>query len=278
MKKYLWIFLGTFLLAIGLYFFLIQQDIAAGGVSGLSLVLATIFPKISVGVTNLSLNILVLILGIVVLGFDFAKRSLFASLSLSGCLIIFEKIFPNVILTHDKIINLVFGAIIMSLGLSIIFYQGGSTGGTDLIASILKKLTNLPMHVSLFIADITVVSLSVLVFGIELALYAALTIIIQSIGIDYFIQGFGRKIAIYIISDKYEEINQMLLKKYDKGVTLLQAEGGFSLKEKKVIMTVTAVRNYPIMEEEILKIDENAFIFNYQVSEVLGRGFTIDKN
>lgn len=233
MKKYIWIFFGSFLISAGLYFFLIQHDIAAGGVSGFSVVLSNIFPVLSVGVTNAVLNVLIMSLGVIILGFDFAKKSIFASLILSLFIIIFERVFPNVILTNDKIINIIFGAITMSLGLAIVFYNGSSTGGTDLIASVLNKLTGIPIHISMFLADFVVVISSMIVFGVELGLYAVLTIMIQSIGIDYFIQGFGRKIAILVISDKYEEINKLIISKHKKGVTLLKAEGGYSYDDKK---------------------------------------------
>ena len=277
MKKYIWIFFGSFLISAGLYFFLIQHDIAAGGVSGFSVVLSNIFPVLSVGVTNAVLNVLIMSLGVIILGFDFAKKSIFASLVLSAFIIIFERIFPNVILTNDKIINIIFGAITMSLGLAIVFYTGSSTGGTDLIASVLNKLTGIPIHISMFLADFVVVISSMIVFGVELGLYAVLTIMIQSIGIDYFIQGFGRKIAILVISDKYEEINKLIISKHKKGVTLLKAEGGYSYDEKKVVMTVTPFRMYPKIREEIINVDKKAFIFTYQVSEVLGEGFTFDQ-
>ena len=277
MKKYIWIFFGSFLISAGLYFFLIQHDIAAGGVSGFSVVLSNIFPVLSVGVTNAVLNVLIMSLGVIILGFDFAKKSIFASLILSAFIIILERIFPNVILTNDKIINIIFGAITMSLGLAIVFYNGSSTGGTDLIASVLNKLTGIPIHISMFLADFVVVISSMIVFGVELGLYAVLTIMIQSIGIDYFIQGFGRKIAILVISDKYEEINKLIISKHKKGVTLLKAEGGYSYDDKKVIMTVTPFRMYPKIREEIINVDKKAFIFTYQVSEVLGEGFTFDQ-
>lgn len=277
MKKYIWIFFGSFLISAGLYFFLIQHDIAAGGVSGFSVVLSNIFPVLSVGVTNAVLNVLIMSLGVIILGFDFAKKSIFASLVLSAFIIIFERIFPNVILTNDKIINIIFGAITMSLGLAIVFYNGSSTGGTDLIASVLNKLTGIPIHISMFLADFVVVISSMIVFGVELGLYAVLTIMIQSIGIDYFIQGFGRKIAILVISDKYEEINKLIISKHKKGVTLLKAEGGYSYDDKKVVMTVTPFRMYPKIREEIINVDKKAFIFTYQVSEVLGEGFTFDQ-
>lgn len=277
MKKYIWIFFGSFLISAGLYFFLIQHDIAAGGVSGFSVVLSNIFPVLSVGVTNAVLNVLIMSLGVIILGFDFAKKSIFASLVLSAFIIIFERIFPNVILTNDKIINIIFGAITMSLGLAIVFYNGSSTGGTDLIASVLNKLTGIPIHISMFLADFVVVISSMIVFGVELGLYAVLTIMIQSIGIDYFIQGFGRKIAILVISDKYEEINKLIISKHKKGATLLKAEGGYSYDDKKVVMTVTPFRMYPKIREEIINVDKKAFIFTYQVSEVLGEGFTFDQ-
>ena len=277
MKKYIWIFFGSFLISAGLYFFLIQHDIAAGGVSGFSVVLSNIFPVLSVGVANAVLNVLIMSLGVVILGFDFAKKSIFASLILSLFIIIFERVFPNVILTNDKIINIIFGAITMSLGLAIVFYNGSSTGGTDLIASVLNKLTGIPIHISMFLADFVVVISSMIVFGVELGLYAVLTIMIQSIGIDYFIQGFGRKIAILVISDKYEEINKLIISKHKKGVTLLKAEGGYSYDDKKVVMTVTPFRMYPKIREEIINVDKKAFIFTYQVSEVLGEGFTFDQ-
>ena len=277
MKKYIWIFFGSFLISAGLYFFLIQHDIAAGGVSGFSVVLSNIFPVLSVGVTNAVLNVLIMSLGVIILGFDFAKKSICASLVLSAFIIIFERIFPDVILTNDKIINIIFGAITMSLGLAIVFYNGSSTGGTDLIASVLNKLTGIPIHISMFLADFVVVISSMIVFGVELGLYAVLTIMIQSIGIDYFIQGFGRKIAILVISDKYEEINKLIISKHKKGVTLLKAEGGYSYDDKKVVMTVTPFRMYPKIREEIINVDKKAFIFTYQVSEVLGEGFTFDQ-
>lgn len=277
MKKYIWIFFGSFLISAGLYFFLIQHDIAAGGVSGFSVVLSNIFPALSVGVTNAVLNVLIMSLGVIILGYDFAKKSIFASLILSLFIIIFERVFPNVILANDKIINIIFGAITMSLGLAIVFYNGSSTGGTDLIASVLNKLTGIPIHISMFLADFVVVISSMIVFGVELGLYAVLTIMIQSIGIDYFIQGFGRKIAILVISDKYEEINKLIISKHKKGVTLLKAEGGYSYDDKKVVMTVTPFRMYPKIREEIINVDKKAFIFTYQVSEVLGEGFTFDQ-
>ena len=277
MKKYLWILFGSFLIAGGLYFFLLSQDIAAGGISGFALVVSKGLPFINLGMVNLLLNVIVLIAGMVFIGFDFAKKSLISSLAVSAYILVFEKIVPNVSLGNDKIINIIFGSIIVSLGLAIVFNHEASSGGTDLIAAIFNKYFNVPLHVCLFFADFVVVVSSAFIIGIDLAMYATLAIMIQSIGFDYFMQGFGRKISIMVISDKYREINEMLVNKHEKGVTLIEAEGGYSHNEKKVVMTITSVRTFPAIKDDILQIDDRAFVFTYTISEVLGEGFTFNQ-
>lgn len=277
MKKYLWILFGSFLIAGGLYFFLLSQNIAAGGLSGFALVISKAFPFINLGIVNLVLNVLVLLAGMIFIGYDFAKKSLISSLAVSAYILVFERIIPNVTLGDDKIINILFGSVIVSFGLAIVFNHEASSGGTDLIAAIFNKYFNVPLHICLFFADFTVVVLSIFIFGIELAMYATLAIMIQSMGFDYFMQGFGRKISIMVISDKYKEINEMLIKKHAKGVTLLEAEGGFSHNDKKVVMTVTSIRTFPAIKDDILQIDDRAFVFTYTISEVLGEGFTYNQ-
>lgn len=275
MKKSIYTLFGSVILGAGLYFFLLVHDIAAGGISGLSLVLSKA-TGVNIGYLNLGLNTLVLILGAIFISTDFAKKSIISAIAVSGTIIILETLFPNLYLTNDIIVNVAFGALTVSLGLGLIFYNGGSSGGTDVIASIINKYANIPIHISLFVTDLIVIILSAMVIGIEPALYAVLTIIIQSVGIDYVIQGLGRKIAIVAISDNYEQINEILTKKYKRGVTLLLAEGGYSGREKKLVMTIANVKLYPVIREEILRIDDKAFIFSYTISEVLGEGFTIN--
>lgn len=277
MKKYLWILFGSFLIAGGLYFFLLSQNIAAGGLSGFALVISKAFPFMNLGIVNLVLNVLVLLAGMIFIGYDFAKKSLISSLAVSAYILVFERIIPNVTLGDDKIINILFGSVIVSFGLAIVFNHEASSGGTDLIAAIFNKYFNVPLHICLFFADFTVVVLSIFIFGIELAMYATLAIMIQSMGFDYFMQGFGRKISIMVISDKYKEINEMLINKHAKGVTLLEAEGGFSHNDKKVVMTVTSIRTFPAIKDDILQIDDRAFVFTYTISEVLGEGFTYNQ-
>lgn len=276
MKKNFMIFIGSIILACGLYFFLLQHDIAAGGVSGMSLIVNRIF-GFNLGTVNLVINIIIMILGYIFISPKFVYRSILSAATLSLTFIVLERLFPDVIFTNDRIINIIFGPLLVSIGLGLIFYFGGSSGGTDVIASILHKYTNTPIAISLFLTDFFVIILSAIFLGIEKTLYAILAIIIQTISLDYFIQGLGRKIALMVISDKNEEINHMLTHKYKRGVTLLKAEGGYTGRDKKLILTISTVRRYPILRDEILKVDDRAFIFTYTISEVLGEGFTISQ-
>ena len=261
-------------MATGLYFFLLQHNISAGGLSGLSLVMSQLIP-VPLGIINLILNVIVLTLGAVFISKKFAQKSILAAVTLSVTIIILENLFPDVILTNDMILNVIFGPLIIAVGLGLIFYNGGSSGGSDVIATVINKYKDIPMHISLFCTDFTIIILSMFVLGVEPSLYAVLAIIIQSICLDYVSQGLGRKIAVFIISDKYTEINDLLTKKYHRGVTLLHAEGGYTGREKKLVLTISNVRRFPVIREEILRMDDKAFIFSYTISEVFGEGFTM---
>ena len=188
----------------------------------------------------------------------------------------FEKKFPNTILTNDIIVNIFFGAGIVSYALSCIFFNDASSGGTYIIAAILNKYFNITLAKSLFAIDFLVVMFAIKEFGVEIALYAILSVIIQSFGLNYFIQGLGRKIAITVISDYSGEINEMILGKYKRGVSLYKAEGGYSHKQRNIILTVVPFRKYISIRDDILKIDKNAFVFTHTISEVLGEGFTYE--
>src|SRR5699024_10983100 len=145
-----------------------------------------------------------------------------------------------------------------SVALAIVFFNDGSTGGTDILVAILNKYTGLSLSVSLFITDFVIVAMATSLFGIQKGLYSFFVVIAQSIIFDYTIQGLGRKIAIYIISDNNDKINEMILSKYNRGVTVFKAEGGFSRNDKDVILTVIPFRMYLSMKSEILKVDKKA--------------------
>lgn len=275
-KKDINIILGSILLSVGLYFFMLQNDVAPGGVSGLSLVFATWFPILTLGQWSLVLNLVLLISGFALVSFEFGKNSALSSIVVSLSLMFLEKFFPNVNLSNDMMLNSVLGSILVSVALAIVFFNDGSTGGSDILVAILNKYTGISLSISLFIIDMTIVLLVTSLFGIQKGLYSFLIVIAQSLIFDYAIQGLGRKIAIYIISDKNDEINEMILSQFNRGVTVLKAEGGYSKNDKKVILTVVPFRKYLAIKSEILKVDNKAFMFTHAISEVTGEGYTFD--
>ena len=270
--------LGSILLSIGSFFFLINNDIAAGGVTGISMVFSSVLPIFTTGEWSLILNILLFILAFILVGKKFGIRSIYSPGIVSIVIIILEKIYPNGIrLTNDMILNVVMGSVIQSIGMGLVFYYEGSTGGTDILAVILNKYTHIAIGKSLLIIDVLVIVLAGFEFGIEKALYATFTVIITTQGIDYLIQGLGRKVAMFIISDKIEEIRDTILSDYDRGVTLFDAEGGYSKENKKIIFTILTNRQYIDIRKEIEKIDKKAFMFTHPISEIYGEGFTFEK-
>ena len=275
-KKTFNIVFNSILLAFGLYFFLLQQKIAPGGVTGISLIMANWLDFFTIGQWSLFFNIILFIMAFFLMGKKKKKKTVLSALIISLTIMFFEKKFPNTILNNDIIVNIFFGAGIVSYALSCIFFNDASSGGTDIIAAILNKYFNITLAKSLFAIDFLVVMFAIKEFGVEIALYAILSVIIQSFGLNYFIQGLGRKIAITVISDYSSEINEMILGKYKRGVSLYKAEGGYSHKQRNIILTVVPFRKYISIRDDILKIDKNAFVFTHTISEVLGEGFTYE--
>lgn len=275
-KKITIISLGIFIMAVGLYFFLIPADLATGGVTGLAMVLNYNFPNINIGTIMTISNLILFILGFLVIGKDFGGYTIYASFLLSGMIYIFELIFPmNGPLVEDLMLNLIYGILIQGVGMGIIFSQNASTGGTDIVAKIINKFTHIDIGKALLIADFIIFLLASYTFGLELGLYALLGIIINAFVIDNFIENINSRISIVIISDHSDAINKFILDDISRGTTLYDGGGGYSKSKKTIISTVVNKKEYIIIREFIKEIDPYAFITVGKVNEVFGDGFKI---
>ncbi|MGL4344397.1 MAG: YitT family protein [Cellulosilyticaceae bacterium] len=276
-KSYASILLGSLSVAIGLYFFWAPSQLAAGGVSGLAIVTKQLLPFVPIGVIILCLDVVMFTIGFLVLGKSFGIKSIISSLSISLYMMVLEWIWPVITpLSHDNLVVLIFGALLIALGQSIIFSQGGSSGGTDIVAKIINKFTHINIGVSLMMADLVVVVLAVTVFGIEKGLYAALGVMITSTMIDYLISGFNvEKYMMIIPSDAQHvaPIKQFILDVLERGATLYEAEGAYSGERKMVITTVVGQREFVQIKMFVLEQDENAFVTVQNLHEVCGEGF-----
>ena len=276
-KIYASILVGALFIATGLYFFWAPSDLAAGGVSGLSIVLKSMLPTIPIGIIMFALDMMMFMIGFIFLGKSFGTRSLICSITVSAIMTGMEWIWPDwQPISEDLLILLIFGAFFIALGQAIVFNVEASSGGTDIIAKIMTKYLPLNIGTALMIADMVVVLLATSLFGLEKGLYAAFGVIIVTYLIDYIIAGLNvQKYVIIIPSSiqKAQSINEYILGQLERGTTLYRAEGGYSGKEKMVITTVMERKEFVELKKKIMEVDKQAFMTIQNMHEIVGEGF-----
>jgi uncharacterized membrane-anchored protein YitT (DUF2179 family) len=273
-KEYILITIGLVFVAAGIEYFLVPNDLAAGGVSGLAIVINYYFPSISVGTFMLAANIILFIVAFILIGPSFGAKTIYASLGLSGIIWVMEKFFPiSKPLTNNLLLELIYGILISGVGMGIVFNQNASTGGTDIIAKILNKFFHINIGKALLISDLVVTLGALITFGAEKGMYALLGVILNGAVIDEVIQGINTVKEVKIISSKNEEIKKFILDELGRGVTIYYARGGFTNEEKDMLVVLLSRREFIILREFIKDIDERAFITVSNVHEVFGEGF-----
>ena len=267
--------LGSATVALAVAMFTVPNDIAPGGVSGLATALAYVSP-VSVGVWTLLLNVPLLLTAWRLLGPRALAMTLLATVLLSVFIDLFAALLPGY--TNNVLLAAVAGGVLSGLGVGVLFLRGISTGGTDLAALLLKNpFPNLPNGIMLLVVDATVVAIAVLVFrDIEVALNSAITIYISSKVIDALAQGVDYAKVIYVVSERGEEISRVLNECTDRGTTLLNAQGGYTGKDKQLVVTVTRRNVLAQTLRLIRQTDPRAFVFVTDSTEVHGEGFKID--
>lgn len=274
-RSFLLINFGLLITALGLYFFLIPANLAAGGVGGLGVIINRLLPQIPVGVIMFIFNIILFILAFLLVGREFGGLTVYNSLLLSVLIYILELLIPlKGPQVGDLLVNLIYGMLTTSMGMAIVFNQNASTGGTDIIAAIISKFTGLNIGRSLLIADSLIALAAILVLGVEIGLYSLLGILVNTTLIDKIISGFNTKYQVAIVSQKEDLITDFITREMDRGVTLLHGTGGYSKEAKRVIYTVVPRNEYTIIRNKIMEIDPQAFIWVKIVSEVHGEGYT----
>lgn len=263
--------LGSATVALALAVFTIPNDIAPGGVTGLATALAHITP-IRVSVWSLVLNVPLLICAWRILGLRSVVMTLTSTVLLS-VFIELASFLPQY--TNNVLLSAVFGGAVTGIGVGILFLRGISTGGTDLLALILKKpFPNIPNGTVLMVIDAAVVLIAVIIFkDIEIALYSTIAILVSSKVIDALAEGIDYAKVIYTITAKGDEVSKMLNTNTERGTTIVPAMGGYTGDQKQMIVTVTR-RNVLAQTLKLIKLaDPDAFIFVMDSTEVHGEGF-----
>lgn len=273
LREYILILIGVFLVAISLEYFFIPNNIAAGGLTGLAIVINHYIPSISTGPLVFIMDLFLFVIGFIFLGKNFGVKTIVSSFSLAGMMTIIETYFNPKAITNDLMLAAIFGTFITAIGMAIVFNANASTGGTDTIAKILNKFFNIDIGKSLLAVDFIVTLLGAVTFGINIGLYGLLSVIINGIAIDKVIEGFQVCKEVTVISTKSDEIGKFIMDELERGCTFLKGVGGFSGKDTYILYAVLGRNEFIKLKQYISKIDPKAFITVGEVHEVMGEGF-----
>ncbi|MDZ5713409.1 YitT family protein [Jeotgalibacillus haloalkalitolerans] len=266
--------LGAFFVAVNVHFFLSPNNLATGGVSGMSIVLNSLFPGISIGLFMIFVNIVLFILGVIFLGFQFGAKTIYTSFALSGYVWLLELVAPvTAPLSDDILIQLIIGQCIAAIGMGIVFHQRASTGGTDIIAMILNKYIKVEIGRAVLFSDLAVALSSSLLFGAQAGMYAFFGVILNGLMIDYTLQQFNANKEVVIISQKSALIRAFIVGELGRGATIHTAKGAFNYEQKEVITTILGRKDLSRLKNYIGKQDEKAFITVHNMNEILGQNF-----
>ncbi len=274
-RTYFIITLGTILIAVGVYFFEFANNFSTGGASGISIVLARIWGVITPAKILTVINIILLALGFLVFGRKFAAKTIYSTLLLSFLLNLFEVIFPlNKPFTDQKMLELFFDMILVSLGSALIFNEEASSGGTDILAMILKKFTDLDIGKALLVVDFFVVLAALSVFGVETGMFSIFAILIRTLVVDNAIESLNTSKFFLVITDKDAEILEYITNTLKRGATFSEHfQGAYTGKNKTMILVVVDRRQAVRLKHKIRDVDPKAFTVISTSSDIIGDGF-----
>ncbi|MDF2588146.1 MAG: hypothetical protein K0S41_1987 [Anaerocolumna sp.] len=274
-KEYLLITLGVELVVFGVYFFKFPNHFSIGGVTGLAIILNNIFGKaISSGTIVLIINLALLVVGYFFVDKSFGIKTVYGSILMSLSLQLLEFLIPlDKPFTNEPVLELAFAVALPAVGAAMLFNIGASTGGTDIIAMILKKYSNLDIGRSLFITDLLLTLSAFFVFGIQTGLLSLLGLFLKSAAVDTVIENINLHKYLTIICDHPKPICEYILKTLHRSATVYDAKGAFTDNGRKVILTVMN-RSQAVQLRKFIKISEpEAFVLITNTSEIVGRGF-----
>ena len=263
--------LGTIIMAIGVDLFLLPNQLSTGGFSGIGTVLYYIF-GLSVGTTMLVLNIPLFIIAYFKVGKKFFVNAIIGTLLFSYFLNVFEKITP---LTTDRFLAFLYGSVIVGIGTAVVLNAQGSTGGTELLANVIKAYKpKLKTGTLIVIIDTVIIIANTIFFkDLEVALYSTLAIYVLGKILDIFFEGINFSKMLLIISPKWEEISSRINNEIRRGVTSLYGEGMYKREERKILLCVMSRNEVREARTIIEEVDKNAFIIITNAREVYGEGF-----
>ncbi|ADH99614.1 YitT family protein [Salisediminibacterium selenitireducens] len=276
-RNLFWITLGTALIAFGLVYFNIENNLADGGFTGITLILYFSL-QFDPAYSNLLLNIPLFIIGYKILGKVAFSYTVFGTLSLSLFLWIFQRYkFLDLPLHDDLMLAALFSGISVGTGLGLVFRSGGTTGGVDIIAKLGFKYMGWSIGRTMFIFDAAVITSSLFYLNYRQAMYTLVAVFIAAKVIDFIQQGAYSGKAAIIVSDQSHKIAKAIMTEMDRGATILNGQGTFTGENKDVLYCVVAHNEMIKLKNVITKVDPHAFVSMTDAQDVMGEGFTLDE-
>lgn len=273
LKNFSLLTISTLIMAVGIYFFKFANNFTFGGITGIAVLVAKFFP-ISASDFSFVVNILLLIIGWIVLGKNFAEKTAYSTILLSISLSLLERIYPmSHPLTNEPLLELIFAILLPALGSAILFNIGASSGGTDVIAMILKKYTSVDIGKGLMISDLIFTLAGFLVFNVKTGLYSLFGLIMRSALIDNFIESFNRSKYFHVVTSNATCICDFIQNDLQRGATIVNATGAFTGDDKYIILTVLSPSQAVKLRNFIKEHDPKAFLLVSNISEIIGKGF-----
>lgn len=272
-QEYIICILGAAIVGMGIYFFKIPNNFSTGGVTGISVVLSGVFKLQSASIIASVLNMLMLVIGFLVLGKECGLKIVIGSVSLSATLLLLEFFVPmSKPLTDEPFLELIFAVLLPGVGSAIMFNINASTGGTDIVAMILKKYTSINIGHALFFSDL-LITLGAFLFGVKIGLFSLLGLLSKTMIVDTVIESINTVKCFSIITVNPDPISEYITSKLNRSTTVIDAVGGYSHEDKKVVVTVMNRMQAIQLRRFLRERYPEAFIIITNSSEIIGKGF-----
>lgn len=260
-------------MVVGVYFFKFPNHFAFGGVTGFSTVVSAV-TRWSAGNFTFAANMVLLVIGFIFVGRQFGIKTVYASILMSVSLSVLEKLYPmDRPLTSEPVLELIFAIFLPAVGSAILFNIGASSGGTDIIALVLKKYTSFNIGTALFLADLFAVGSSFFIFGPTTGLFSSLGLMAKSLMVDGVIENINLCKCFNIVCDDPVPICDYIINGLNRSATIYEAQGAFTHHKKSVIMTTMKRSQAVRLRNYIRNVEPTAFMMVTNSSEIIGKGF-----
>lgn len=273
-KEWLLLLLGTALTAAGVYFFKFPNNFSTGGVSGISVILGHYFPNATPGDFVMGINMALLLVGFLVFGKGFGIKTAVVSTLMSAMIWVLERVLPmDHPMTSQPLMELIFAVSLPAVGSAILFNLDASTGGTDIVAMVLRKFTSLNIGNALMISDGIITVMACVAFGMETGLFSILGLLMKSLLVDMVLENINTHKYFHIITTHPREIEEYITRTLKRGATELHGEGAYTHEGRSILLTVMNRRQGILLRRYVRSVDPHAFVLIMNTGDIIGKGF-----